>query len=122
VRAAPGDVESLVRHTAELDGKQVAVRLEQEPGAAGKALVQRYIRDVLYGWDVVGVSSTGDKITRAKPASAQASAGNMSVLPGQWTNALFDELEAFPVGHDDQVDALSGAVDYFATPPEWGAF
>ena len=31
------------------------------------------------------------------------------LLRGAWNGALFDELENFPEGHDDQVDALSGA-------------
>ena len=61
---------------------------------------------------------TGDKVTRASPASAQASAGNIRVVRGAWNEAFFSELENFPSpkSHDDQVDALSGAFNTLISP------
>jgi predicted phage terminase large subunit-like protein len=54
--------------------------------------------------------ATKDKEARAKPASAQAQAGNIKLVCGRWNAQFLDELENFPEGaHDDQVDALSGA-------------
>jgi predicted phage terminase large subunit-like protein len=109
-RVAPGAVEDLVLQTAQLDGRGVPVRMEQEPGSSGVAVVDHYARRVLAGWDFRGVRSTGDKATRARPLAAQAEHGNVSVLLAPWTRGLLDELEAFPGGtHDDMVDALSGA-------------
>jgi predicted phage terminase large subunit-like protein len=51
-----------------------------------------------------------DKITRAEPFKAQAQAGNVFVVAGEWNRAWFAELESFPNGkHDDQVDSAAGA-------------
>lgn len=111
VRATPQHVEALVRQTAELDGRSVPVRMEQEPGSSGVGVVDHYTRRVLAGWNFVGVRATGPKEVRAAPVSSQAEAGNIKLVRGPWIGAFLDEAEAFPtVGvHDDQVDALSGA-------------
>jgi predicted phage terminase large subunit-like protein len=109
-RATPHDVERLVRHTAELDGRGVQIWLEQEPGSAGKIVIDHYQRTVLNGWPVRGRPESGSKVVRADPVSAQAEAGNVSVLRAAWNEAWFSELEQFPQGaHDDQVDSFSGA-------------
>jgi predicted phage terminase large subunit-like protein len=109
-RDTAGGVEALVKQTAELDGRGVPVRLEQEPGSAGLFVVDQFVRVVLPGWDCRGVPSTGDKAARARPLAAQAEAGNVYLVRGPWNKELLDELEVFPLGsHDDQVDALSGA-------------
>ncbi len=110
VRATPSGNEKLVRQTAELDGKAVAIRMEQEPGSSGVKAIDDYRRRVLMGWDFKGVLSTGSKEVRANPLSSQAEAGNVKLVRGPWIGELLDELEAFPGGaHDDHVDAASGA-------------
>lgn len=109
---APHGVEQLIRQTAELDGKDVEIYLEQEPGSAGIALIDHYRRHVLQGYAVYADRVTGDKTSRARPVSAAASAGNIDLVRGAWVPEFLDELEAFPGGsHDDQVDALSGAIE-----------
>ena len=109
---APHGVEQLIRQTAELDGRDVEIYLEQEPGSAGLALIDHYQRHVLQGFSVFADRVTGDKTSRARPVSAAASAGNIDLVRGAWVGDFLDELEAFPGGaHDDQVDALSGAVE-----------
>jgi predicted phage terminase large subunit-like protein len=109
-RDTAGGVEALVKHTAELDGRAVPIRIEQEPGSAGLFVVDQFVRVVLPGWDCRGVPSTGDKAARARPLAAQAEAGNVYLVRAPWNKELLDELEVFPLGgHDDQVDALSGA-------------
>lgn len=111
IQATPGSVEQLVRHTAEMDGYEVPVRMEQEPGSSGVALCDHYLRHVLPGWDYRGVRSTGDKADRARPLAAQAEGGNVLLLRGPWNKDYLDEMESFPGGgHDDQVDASSGAL------------
>ncbi len=111
--------EQLVKQTAEIDGHSVRIRMEQEPGSSGVRVINDYQRRVLMGWDFKGVPSTGDKVTRANPVASQAEAGNIKLVRGSWINALLDELELFPMGaHDDQVDALSGALtDIVAARP-----
>lgn len=65
---------------------------------------------MLAGYLVHAAPETGDKITRAEPVAAQAAAGNVPLVKGDWNEAFLDELGNFPSGsHKDQVDALSGA-------------
>lgn len=109
-RLSPQGVERMVRATAEQDGKEVPIRIEQEPGAAGKSLISYYSRHVLQGWSVRGVPQSQSKETRAGPFASQAEAGNIYVVDGPWLSDFLDEAEGFPmVDHDDQVDAWSGA-------------
>jgi len=106
-RDTPQGVERLVQHTAARDGRGTAVAMEQEPGSAGVALVDRYAR-LLAGYPFKGERSTGDKMTRALPLAASVEAGLVKLVRGRWVEAFLDELEIFPLGdHDDQVDATS---------------
>jgi len=115
-RGTPAEVENRMRATAELDGTAVSIYIEQEPGASGKIVTDRYIREVLAGYAVYAVRATGPKVERAKPYSAQVNAGNVRILRATWNQSFFDEHEAFPVGaHDDQVDACSGAFAQLVT-------
>lgn len=115
LRGTPGANENLVKQTAEMDSKAVPVRMEQEPGSAGVKMIDDYRRRVLFGWDFTGVPSTGSKEVRASPVASQAEAGNIKLVRGPWISAFLDELEMFPKGaHDDQVDALSGALAFLA--------
>lgn len=109
VRATPGDVEKLILQTAEDDGRDVAIRMEQEPGSAGVHVADHYLKK-LAGWDFRAEKSSGTKEVRAQPVAAQAFRGKVKILRGDWNEEFLDEVEAFPVvAHDDQVDALSGA-------------
>jgi predicted phage terminase large subunit-like protein len=109
-RKAPGAIEQLVTATAARDGDEVTIGIEQEPGAAGVALVQRYIRHLLCGYRVFGERVTGGKLIRAQPVAAAAENGLVKLVRSRRSEELLDELTAFPHGgHDDCVDALSGA-------------
>lgn len=117
LRGTPQANESLVKQTAELDGKKVPVRMEQEPGSSGVNSIDHYLRRVLMGWDFKGIPATGSKEVRANPLSSQAEAGNVKLVRGTWINEFLDEAEAFPGGsHDDQVDAASGAFNELFEP------
>jgi predicted phage terminase large subunit-like protein len=119
VRATPKGVESLVRHTAETDGRDVQVWIEQEPGSSGKIVIDYYQRTVLPAYAVRGRRESGSKIVRADPVSAHAEARNIQVLKATWNEEFFAELEQFPQGaHDDQVDATSGAYAVLARDGE----
>lgn len=92
------------------DGIGVKVGVEQEPAAAGKILVAHY-QDLLRGFVCEGLRSTGDKVTRAMAWLGQAKAGNVKLVAGHWNEEFLIEVDNFPVGnHDDQIDAVSGAV------------
>jgi len=109
-RLEPAEVERLIKNTAEMDGKKCRVYMEQEPGSAGKALIDHYARRVLHGFRFEGIKTTGSKIVRAQPVSAASEQGQIRILKAGWNTPFFEEIELFPNGvHDDMVDALSGA-------------
>ena len=115
----PAGVERLICDTANTDGRGVAIRMEQEPGATGKMVIADFAKK-LVGYDFAGVPSMANKLERARPVSAAAANGLITVVRGPWNMALFDELECFPsVGvHDDQVDAVSGGFADVTAPVE----
>lgn len=110
MRDAPGLVEKRLVQVAEMDGQGTEIYIEQEPGSAGKTVIEHYIK-LLANRAVRGDQVTGPKIERAKLLSAKAAAGKIKVVEGLWLGDFFDECDAFPMGsHDDQVDAVSGAL------------
>jgi predicted phage terminase large subunit-like protein len=110
IRGRPAAVENLVLETAIRDGVNVQIRIPEDPGSAGKVVAARYV-SLLGGFDVHAERETGDKVTRARPLSAQAEAGNVLLVRGSWNRGFVEELESFPTAgvHDDQVDGASGA-------------
>ena len=110
-RKSPKGVEDLISSTADTDGYDVGIHIEQEPGSSGKSIVSSYQRNHLRGYSVRGERSTGSKITRADLVSVAAENGNMFIKRALWNEKFLDEVETFPVGSfDDQIDALSGAI------------
>ena len=115
-RTTPAGVEALMRQTAELDGRDVPIYVEQEGGASGVAYLDHLQRDVLAGFACRGRRPTANKQARADIVSSAAEAGNVCLVRGDWIGDYLDELEQFPGGsHDDQVDATSGAFAVLAT-------
>lgn len=110
LKASPLKLEQAILNTAQQDGKGVTIYFEQDPGQAGVADVDNLVRLVKGYVAKVNRVST-DKVTRAKPVSAQCERHNIRVVQAKWNEQFFDELESFPTKgvHDDQVDALSGA-------------
>lgn len=116
LRGTPGEVKATIRNTAELDGKTVRIVIAQDPGAAGKIVVREYA-SMLDGFNARGEKESGDKTIRADPFSAQAEAGNVKLLRAPWNEVYVQELESFPHGgHDDMVDASSGAYSVLSVP------
>ena len=113
-RVKADKVEQFVAQTAYEDGVATPIRMEQEPGSSGKALMDQYARYVVPGFDFGANRSTGDKITRARPFAAALANGNVRVVRGAWLSDWLDELSAFPESapHDDQVDSATGAFNY----------
>lgn len=123
-RWSPGDVEKNLKNTASQDGTDVLIRMPQDPGAAGKADAATKVK-LLAGYGVTVEPVTGDKATRAKPASAQAEAGNVKLIRARWNEAFLDEVSSFPNAvFDDQVDAFADALNELAlnTPPSVAMF
>jgi len=122
MQGTPLEIEQLVRQTAELDGREVPVWMEQEPGSSGVDTIDHYLRHVLAGFSFRGQRSTGDKLTRADPLAAQAEAGNVLLVRGSWNEAFLEELANFPFGeYDDQVDGASGAFSKLSESKPWWA-
>lgn len=112
-RSTPLGVQQLIAQKAMSDGRKTGVWMEQEPGSGGVNTIDNYRRNVLNGYDFWADKVTGSKMERARPLSAAAEAGNVSLVRGSWNESLLDELCAFPDGgHDDQVDATAGALQH----------
>lgn len=118
LRDTPAKIEDLIKNVASHDGRQVKIRSQQDPGSAGVLESHHFIR-MLSGYDVGTYITSKDKITRAKPVSAQSEVGNIRVLRAPWNQEFFDELENFPSeskeSHDDIVDAFSGCFNEMTT-------
>jgi predicted phage terminase large subunit-like protein len=116
--------ESLIRRIAEIDGPNVEVFVEQEPGSGGKEQAQATIIN-LAGFRIKADRVTGDKVTRAHPLAAQCSVGNVRIVRDspvrRWNAGFLKELLVFPQGaHKDQVDAAAGAFNKLALVPTPG--
>lgn len=117
-RGTPKENEDIVKQTAALDGHFTMIRMEEEPGASGKSMVDHYRRSVLIGYNFDGVSPKKKKLLRAGPFSSAAEAGNVRLIEGSWIGDFLDEVEAFTGDgkeHDDQVDAVTGAMAALTT-------
>lgn len=113
----PHEVHALVRSTAEADGRDVVVRLPQDPGQAGKDQAMTFVRE-LAGFRVVTKPVTGDKVVRAGAFSSQVGARNVALIRAPWTPALVAQLHGFPeTNRDDKVDASSDAFGELADAP-----
>jgi predicted phage terminase large subunit-like protein len=111
VRENPAEVERRVVATADLDGPDTIVLIEQEPGASGKAQVDHY-RRLLRGRvrRVEGVNPSGDKGVRSQLPEAAVQQHRVTLTRSTWNLPFLDECESFDEGaHDDQVDAMSQA-------------
>lgn len=117
LRGRPKAVEDLVLHTAQLDGVEIPIVIEEEPGASGKSMVDYFSR-LLPGHTVKGDRPTGPKYVRAQPFSSKAEAGYVKLRKAPWNRKFLEEAEAFDGEgkiHDDKVDAATGAFKYLTS-------
>lgn len=115
-RENPAGVERRVRQVAELDGQFQPVLMEREGGASGKATAHHFRRRVLQGFAFHDLTKRNNKREEARPLSAAAKNGNVFVVRGEWNADWFDEADMFPQPgfHDDQVDAVSGCMNWLS--------
>jgi len=123
MRGRPKPVEDFIRQCAEIDGKNVPIVIEQEPGSSGVNTIDHYQREVLKGFEVRPKKTTGSKVLNAGPFSAAAEAGNVMLVKGPWITDFLDEVCDFPLGkHDDQVDCVAGAIEHLSSEGTPGIF
>jgi len=114
-QGSPAQVEARIDATARLDGAQTVVALPRDPGQAGAAQIAMLSR-MLVGFQILASPETGTKEQRAGPAATQVDAGNLAIVAAPWNDSFLSEIRAFPDSRkDDQVDALSRAVNTLAT-------
>jgi len=101
--------ERMIKQTAELDGPNVVIWVEQEPGSGGKESAESTVLN-LAGFKIHTERATGAKEVRAEPYAVQVEAGNVKVLIADWTKDFINEHEKAPTGKfKDQWDAAAGA-------------
>ncbi len=125
VREGPDGVEKILKDTAEDDGPDVLIVIEQEPGSAGKNYIAMLQKHTLSNYGVKGIKPTGPKTVRANPLMAAIENGLVSALRASWNRTLKDEISAFPDGsHDDMIDCLSQGYTFLRMlnrmNPTWG--
>jgi len=133
-RLSSAEVRELIKITCIADKAKygrVVTRLPQDPGQAGKAQAESFLK-FLAGFIVKILPESGDKVTRAEPFSAQwlglegMDKGNVDVLIADWNEMYFNQMESFPQSDfKDMVDGSSSAfneiengVTYSAPPSE----
>lgn len=101
--------EKTIRDTAEEDGIEVEVIVEQEPGSGGKESAEATIKNLI-GFSAFADRPTGDKVVRAQPWSVHWNRGDVLILKADWNKEFIKEHLFFPKGRfKDIVDASSGA-------------
>lgn len=116
---SPGRRDEEILRTAQDDAKYygshgVEIGLERDMGIGGRDRTQALVRK-LAGFRVYTEAATGSKEHRFEPFAAQAEAGNVKLVRGDWNHLYAAELCDFPHGkHDHWVDATSGAYNRIA--------
>lgn len=120
-QCGPAGVEELMQNTAAMDGREVDVAIEQEPGASGKVAIDHY-QAVLKGYAVYGRRATGDPLVRVRPYSAAATNKKIALVRAPWNPLFIAEHKAFPSEgvHDDSVIAGAGAHTHLCEGPDYG--
>ena len=100
------------------DGKQTTVRIEQEPGASPKVLLDRISRQPeLKGWHIRPdkVRKAGDKLTRSFDLQALAEDGKVLIADSIFDTVVDDlvEFTGEDGGVDDLVDTGTGAARFW---------
>ena len=113
-------VLSTFERTALKDGPDTRIRIEQEPGAGSKLLINQFRKNPSFK----RYSIRGDKVKlkkniRSFNLEALAEAGRVYWLRGDWNQRIIDHLVSF-TGEDgkadDITDSLTGSVNIWKKP------
>lgn len=108
------------KRTAKRDGRNVLIKIEQEPGAGSKLLIQRFRGDK----ELKRHHIRADKVRLAKnirsfDLEALAEEGKCIFVEAPWNMKLIDQLVAFTGkdgGVDDIVDTATGSARHWLRP------
>jgi predicted phage terminase large subunit-like protein len=107
-------VARVARSDAEVLGAAVRWVIEEEPGSQSRLATSMITAEVRRAGlrHVEARRPREDKVTRAEVWAAAVEQGRVCRLAGGWWESFAAEVGVFPGGdHDDQVDAVSAAVD-----------
>lgn len=122
----PAELERTVRQTAESDGTNIPIVIEQEPGSSGKIAAEHIANNVLRGFNVTINPSGGvNKWIRNQPYIAAVTHGRIRQKKAAWNQVHKGELKVFPDGkNDDTVDSVGQGYNYLhqrlVLVPTWG--
>ena len=101
------------QQTAKRDGKDVLIRIEQEPGSASKLLINKFRRSKEFkGFNIRGDKVKLKKNVRSFDLEALAEDGRIWFVRGDWNIQVIDHLVAFTGQEgkpDDIADACTGS-------------
>ena len=119
-------IKENVVEVAKMDGQEVKICFEQEPGSGGKNQVAELIEQIkseLVGWDVSSLEAKklGDRVLAANPWFAEAGEGKFYMVNGAWNESFLAQLDYFPnkAIHDDRITSVSGARHKIAPIKKW---
>lgn len=105
-REGPGKTDELIKATAELDGYDVPISFDQDPGSAGKRDANYLARLIVPGHSVSFEAPRGKRMARG--LAGQQQRGAVRLVRADWNTELVSEFKGFPnAKHDDIVDAVS---------------
>ncbi|WP_405296321.1 terminase large subunit [Methanobrevibacter sp.] len=108
------------QQTAKRDGKDVLIRIEQEPGSASKLLINKFRRSKEFkGFNIRGDKVKLKKNVRSFDLEALAEDGRIWFVHGDWNIEVIDHLVAFTGQEgkpDDIADACTGSARHWRRP------
>lgn len=99
LQGSPEEVDAAILQAAATDGRDVAIRIVQDPGSAGKRDAVGLVKK-LAGYPARIVAVSGPKESRARPLAAQVNVGNVSAV------ASTRRVESGPYAGRTSMDAL----------------
>lgn len=116
----PRKVLSTFERVGRKDGKNVRIRIEQEPGAASKLLINKFRHNRKFrGYNIRPDKVRLKKNVRSFDLEALAEDGAVYWLKGDWNIKIIDHLVSFTgkEGHaDDIADACTGSARFWRKP------
>jgi predicted phage terminase large subunit-like protein len=114
-------INQRIVEVAEMDGANVEIWIEQEPGSGGKNQIDAIAAlPGLSGYTVKKHKPVGDKVERANLWFAKAALGKVYLVKDVWNKEFLAQLSSFPgKGHDDRIDCVSGGLYILNPPKKW---